>query len=183
MSRVGKAPVIVPEGVEVHFSQNVLQAKGKKGSLSMKVSEDVVLSIESGVIKVTPKNDNSSSRMIWGTTRKLLSNLIQGVSSGFSVELEIQGVGYKAAVQGKDLVLSLGFSHEIKFPIPSDISISCDKPTSIVVQGIDCQKVGQVSANIRMFKEPEPYKGKGIRYKKDIRGKSEIVLRKEGKKK
>jgi len=177
MSRVGKAPIKLPSGVTLNQTPAGLEVKGARGLLHMSLSERVELKMAEGAVEIAPKDKTKETRMIWGTTQKLLSNLVQGVSQGFKVELEIQGVGYRAAMQGSDLVLALGFSHEVRFPIPAGIKITTDKPTSILVEGIDCQKVGQVAANIRRFRPPEPYKGKGIRYK------GEIVLRKEGKKK
>lgn len=177
MSRVGKNPVAVPSGVEVKLVGNSFTAKGKLGELSLTLSDQVETRLEDGKVWVKPANDSKQARMMWGTTRNLVRNLINGVSQGYTKSLEINGVGYRAAVQGKTLQLQLGFSHDVNFPIPADISIKCEKPTSITVSGADKQRVGQVAAEIRSFRRPEPYKGKGIKYA------DETILRKEGKKK
>ncbi len=177
MSRVGKNPVAVPSGVEVKLVGNSFTAKGKLGELSLTLSDQVETRLEDGKVWVKPANDSKQARMMWGTTRNLVRNLINGVSQGYTKSLEINGVGYRAAVQGKTLQLQLGFSHDVNFPIPADISIKCEKPTSITVSGADKQRVGQVAAEIRSFRPPEPYKGKGIKYA------DETILRKEGKKK
>lgn len=177
MSRVGKNPVAVPSGVEVKLVGNSFTAKGKLGELSLTLSDQVETRLEDGKVWVQPANDSKQARMMWGTTRSLVRNLINGVSQGYTKSLDINGVGYRAAVQGKTLQLQLGFSHDVNFPIPADISIKCEKPTSITVSGADKQRVGQVAAEIRSFRRPEPYKGKGIKYA------DETILRKEGKKK
>jgi len=177
MSRIGKHPVRIPNGVEVQLSDQTLTAKGNLGSLSLVVSSDVIASIAEGAVTIAPKDDTTRSRAMWGTTRALVNNMVTGVSSGFSVNLEISGVGYRAAVQGNALNLQLGFSHDIAFPIPSDVRVSCERPTVITVTGPDRQRVGQVAAEIRAYRPPEPYKGKGVRYA------TETVRRKEGKKK
>lgn len=177
MSRVGKNPVTVPTGVEVKLADNRFSAKGKLGELSLAISDQVQTRIEDGKVLVTPANDSKQARMMWGTTRNLLRNLITGVSQGYSRSLEISGVGYRASVQGKNLQLQLGYSHDVVFPIPADVTIKCEKPTSITVSGADKQRVGQIAAEIRSFRKPEPYKGKGIKYS------DETILRKEGKKK
>ena len=177
MSRIGKNPVAVPSGVEVQLSGRTLTARGGLGALSLVVSNDVTASVADGEITIAPANDTKQSRAMWGTTRALVNNMVTGVSKGFSVGLEITGVGYRAAVQGNTLNLQLGYSHDIAFPIPGDIKIACERPTVINVSGSDRQRVGQVAAEIRAFRPPEPYKGKGIRYS------GEIVRRKEGKKK
>jgi large subunit ribosomal protein L6 len=177
MSRVGKNPVAVPTGVEINLAGRSFTAKGKLGELRLALSDQVETKIEDGKVWVTPANDSKQARMMWGTTRNLLRNLITGVSQGYTKALEINGVGYRAAVQGKNLQLQLGYSHDVVFPIPADITIKCDKPTSITVSGADKQRVGQIAAEIRGFRKPEPYKGKGIKYA------DETILRKEGKKK
>jgi large subunit ribosomal protein L6 len=177
MSRVGKNPVTVPAGVEVKITGTTFSAKGKLGELKLSLSDQVETSISDGKVWVKPANDSKQARMMWGTTRNLVRNLITGVSQGYSKSLEINGVGYRAAVQGKTLQLQLGFSHDVMFPIPADVQIKCEKPTSITVSGADKQRVGQIAAEIRSFRKPEPYKGKGIKYA------DETILRKEGKKK
>ena len=177
MSRVGKNPVAIPSGVDVQIANQILTAKGKLGSLSIPVSSDVEASVEDGKVWVKPASDSKRSRMMWGTTRALVNNMVTGVSKGFTVNLEINGVGYRAAVQGKVLNLQLGYSHDVPFPIPDDVKITCEKPTSISITGADKQRVGQVAAVIRSYRKPEPYKGKGIKYD------TETILRKEGKKK
>ncbi len=177
MSRIGKYPVTIPDGVEVQLSGQTLTAKGRLGTLSLVVSTEVAASIGDGTVTVTPKGDTRQSRAIWGTTRALINNMVTGVSTGFSINLEISGVGYRAQVQGKNLNLQLGYSHDIPFPIPDDVSISCERPTVITVRGADRQRVGQIAADIRAYRPPEPYKGKGIKYS------TETVRRKEGKKK
>ncbi len=177
MSRVGKNPVAVPAGVEVHLAGGTFSAKGKLGELTLALSDQVATKVEDGKVWVTPANDSKQARMMWGTTRNLVRNLITGVSQGYSKSLEINGVGYRAAVQGKTLQLQLGFSHDVSFPIPADVAIKCEKPTAITVSGADKQRVGQIAAEIRAFRKPEPYKGKGIKYA------DEKILRKEGKKK
>jgi large subunit ribosomal protein L6 len=177
MSRVGKNPVTVPAGVEVNIAGSTFSAKGKLGELKLGLSDQVETSIQDGKVWVKPANDSKQARMMWGTTRNLVRNLITGVSQGYTKALEINGVGYRAAVQGKNLQLQLGYSHDVVYPIPADITIKCEKPTSITVSGADKQRVGQVAAEIRAFRKPEPYKGKGIKYA------DETILRKEGKKK
>jgi large subunit ribosomal protein L6 len=177
MSRIGKHPVSVPSGVQVQLSGQTLTAKGNLGSLSLLVSNEVNTSIVDGTVTIAPKYETKQSRAMWGTTRALVNNMVTGVSKGFSVTLEINGVGYRAAVQGNTLNLQLGYSHDIAFPIPSDVKIACERPTVITVSGADRQRVGQVAAEIRAYRRPEPYKGKGIKYS------TETVRRKEGKKK
>ena len=177
MSRIGKHPVPIPSGVEVQLSGQTLTTKGRLGSLSLVVSNEVTASITEGAVTIAPKSDTKQSRAMWGTTRALVSNMVTGVSTGFSRNLEIVGVGYRAAVQGNTLNLQLGYSHDIPFPIPADVRIACERPTVVNVSGADRQRVGQVAAEIRSYRPPEPYKGKGIRYV------SETVRRKEGKKK
>ena len=177
MSRIGKHPVRIPSGVEVLISNQTLTAKGRLGTLSLVVSSEVDASIADGAVTIAPKSDTKRSRAMWGTTRALVNNMVTGVSMGFSVNLEITGVGYRAQVQGDILNLQLGYSHDIPFPIPGDVRITCERPTVITVNGADRQRVGQIAADIRAYRPPEPYKGKGVRYA------TEIVRRKEGKKK
>ena len=177
MSRIGKHPVPIPSGVEVQLSGQTLTTQGQLGNLSLVVSNEVTASITDGAVTIAPKSDTKQSRAMWGTTRALVSNMVSGVSTGFSKNLEIVGVGYRAAVQGNSLNLQLGYSHDIPFPIPADVRIACERPTVVTVSGADRQRVGQVAAEIRSYRPPEPYKGKGIRYV------NETVRRKEGKKK
>jgi len=177
MSRIGKHPVRIPSDVEVQLSGQTLTAKGRLGTLSLAVSNEVNASIADGTVTIAPKNDTKHSRAMWGTTRALLNNMVTGVSTGFSINLEITGVGYRAQVQGNTLNLQLGYSHDIPFPIPGDVRITCERPTIITVSGADRQRIGQIAADIRAHRPPEPYKGKGIKYA------AEIVRRKEGKKK
>ena len=177
MSRIGKNPVRIPSGVEVSISGQTLTAKGRLGALSLLVSNEVSASIADGTVAIAPNSDTKQSRAMWGTTRALVENMVTGVSEGFSVNLEITGVGYRAQVQSDTLNLQLGYSHDIRFPIPSDVRISCERPTSITISGADRQRVGQIAADIRAYRPPEPYKGKGIKYA------NESVRRKEGKKK
>lgn len=177
MSRVGKYPVPVPSGVSVQLGGGAITVKGKNGESRLDLTDDVETSQEGNLIWVKPKGDTKRARQMWGTTRALINNMVKGVSDGFTVNLEINGVGYRAAVQGKVLQLQLGYSHDVNFPIPEDVSIKCDKPTAISITGRDKQRVGQVAAVIRAYRGPEPYKGKGIKYE------TETILRKEGKKK
>jgi large subunit ribosomal protein L6 len=177
MSRVGKNPVAIPSGVNVDLAGSTLTAKGKLGTLQLVVSNEVTTSIEDGKVWVRPKSETKRARTLWGTTRALVNNMVQGVSNGFTVNLEINGVGYRAAVQGKNLNLQLGFSHDVAYPIPDDVKIVCEKPTSISITGANRQRVGQIAAEIRSYRPPEPYKGKGIKYD------YEAIRRKEGKKK
>jgi large subunit ribosomal protein L6 len=177
MSRVGKNPVPVPSGVTVSLVGNELSVKGKLGQSTLRLVDSVAVGVDGGQVSVKPVGDTKQSRMMWGTTRSLISNMVKGVSEGFTINLEINGVGYRAAVQGRNLQLQLGYSHDVIYPIPEEISIKCEKPTSISVTGRDRQRVGQVAAEIRAFRGPEPYKGKGVKYD------TETILRKEGKKK
>lgn len=177
MSRVGKYPVEIPQGVQVAIAGGMFTAKGRLGELQLKLSDLVETTVDGGKVAVAPRSQATPSRMMWGTTRALIANMVKGVSAGYVKSMEITGTGYRAAVQGKNLVLQLGFSHEVTFPIPADVKITADKPTSITITGTDRQRVGQVAAVIRAFRMPEPYKGKGIRYA------AETVRRKEGKKK
>jgi large subunit ribosomal protein L6 len=177
MSRVGKNPVAIPQGVTVEVGGGVATVKGKLGTLELPISKDVTVSVKDGKVLVEPQGETQQSRIMWGTTRANLRNMVDGVSKGYSKALEINGVGYRAAVQGKNLQLQMGYSHDVSYPIPEGITIKCDKPTSVLISGFDKQKVGQVAAEIRAVRPPEPYKGKGIKYD------SEHILRKEGKKK
>ena len=177
MSRVGKYPVVVPNGVTVSLTGTEVQVKGKLGQSSLQLADAVEASLEGNQLWVKPKGETKRARMMWGTTRALLNNMVKGVSDGFTINLEINGVGYRAAVQGKTLNLQLGYSHDINYPIPEGITMKCEKPTSISITGKDRQVVGQIAAEIRAFRGPEPYKGKGVKYE------TETILRKEGKKK
>ena len=177
MSRVGKYPVPVPSGVTVQIAGAEFIAKGKLGESRMPLSDEVETTIEGSEVWVKPKSESKRARMMWGTTRALINNMVKGVSDGFTVNLEINVVGYRAAVDGKNLKLALGYSHDIDYPIPDDVTMKCEKPTAISITGRDKQIVGQLAAEIRSFRGPEPYKGKGIKYS------TETILRKEGKKK
>ena len=177
MSRIGKKPVELPQGVTAEVNGQTIAVKGPKGSRSFTATDDVTITIQNGSVAVTPRGDSKRARQQWGMTRSMVANLVTGVTSGFRKELEIQGVGYRAQMQGKTLKLSLGYSHDVNFEAPDGVTITAPKQTEIVVEGIDQQLVGQVAANIREWREPEPYKGKGIRYK------GEVIFRKEGKKK
>jgi large subunit ribosomal protein L6 len=177
MSRVGKKAVAVPSGVTASVEGQTVKVKGPKGTLQLVLHDDVSATMEKGAIKVDPRSDTKRARAMWGTYRALVANLISGVKDGFEQRLEINGVGYRAAVQGRNLQLQLGYSHDVNFPIPDDIAIKCEKPTSIAITGRDKQRVGQIAAEIRAYRGPEPYKGKGIKYD------TEKILRKEGKKK
>jgi large subunit ribosomal protein L6 len=177
MSRIGKNPVTVPSDVAIDIAGQTVTAKGKLGTLKLVVSNEIVTTLEDGKVWVKPRSDTKRARTLWGTTRALVNNMVNGVSKGFTVNLEINGVGYRAAVQGKTLTLQLGYSHEVVFPIPDDVKIICEKPTAISITGADRQRVGQMAAVIRGYRKPEPYKGKGIKYE------TETVRRKEGKKK
>jgi len=177
MSRIGKKPVALPKGVSATISGQTIEVKGPKGTRSFHATDDVTLTIDEGEVKVTPRGTSKRARQQWGMARSMVENLVTGVTSGFKKELEIQGVGYRAAMAGNTLKLSLGYSHEVNFDVPAGVTVTAPKQTEIVVEGIDQQLVGQVAANIREWRQPEPYKGKGIRYK------GEFVFRKEGKKK
>jgi large subunit ribosomal protein L6 len=177
MSRVGKKPVPVPSGVTANVSGTTINVKGPKGALSLVFDDRVAVQMDKGEIKVDPKDESKAARALWGTTRANLNNIMTGVTQGFERRLEITGVGYRAAVQGKNLQLALGYSHDVLYPIPEGIAVATPKPTEIVVTGIDKKKVGQVAAEIRAYRPPEPYKGKGVRYA------GEFIFRKEGKKK
>jgi large subunit ribosomal protein L6 len=177
MSRTGKKPVAPVNGVTVSVDGRTVSAKGPKGELSVKLMDNVKVEQNGEGVVVTPANDTREARAAWGTTRALIQNMVTGVSTGFEKKLAIQGVGYRAAMQGRDVKLSLGFSHEVVYEAPQGITLAVPSPTEIVVSGIDKQQVGQVAANIREWRAPEPYKGKGVRYA------NEFVFRKEGKKK
>ena len=177
MSRVGKTPVEVPSGVEVAVNGRLITAKGKLGQLSFETTDSVSAKLADGRVTVEPVDQSKRARALWGTTRSQIQSMVTGVSEGFTKQLEIVGVGYRASVQGSSLNLQLGFSHEVIHPIPEGITVKCEKPTSIAISGADKQQVGQLAAEIRAYRKPEPYKGKGIKYA------NEIILRKEGKKK
>jgi large subunit ribosomal protein L6 len=177
MSRVGKKPVAVPSGVTATVDGQNVKMKGTKGELSFLVPEEVTVAMENGAVQVNPRDESKTARAKWGMSRAQVANLIEGVSKGFEKRLEISGVGYKAAVAGKVLKLSLGYSHDVDYEIPAGITITTPKPTEVVVAGIDKQKVGQTAAEIREYRGPEPYKGKGVKYA------GEFIFRKEGKKK
>jgi large subunit ribosomal protein L6 len=177
MSRIGKKPVTLIKGCSASISGQTIEVKGPKGARSFTATDDVTLTIDGDTVKVTPRGTSKRARQQWGMARSMVENLVTGVTIGFKKELEIQGVGYRAAMNGSNLKLSLGYSHEVNFEVPKGVTVSSPKQTEIIVEGIDQQLVGQVAANIREWKKPEPYKGKGIRYK------GEFVFRKEGKKK
>ncbi|MGB8814436.1 MAG: 50S ribosomal protein L6 [Paracoccaceae bacterium] len=177
MSRIGKKPVSLPSGVSASISGQSVEVKGPKGTRSFHATDDVTLTMEDGAVKVTPRGTSKRARQQWGMVRSQVENLVTGVTVGFKKELEIQGVGYRAAMTGNILKLSLGYSHDVNFEVPAGVTVVTPKQTEIIVEGIDQQLVGQVAANIREWRKPEPYKGKGIRYK------DEFVFRKEGKKK
>ena len=177
MSRIGKKAVPVPSGVTANVEGQTVRVKGPKGTLQLVLHDDVAAKMDKGGIQVDPRFETKRARSQWGTSRTLINNLITGVTKGFEQKLEITGVGYRAAVQGKNLQLQLGYSHDVVYPIPEGIAIVAAKPTEITITGFDKQKVGQVAAEIRSYRPPEPYKGKGIKYD------GEHILRKEGKKK
>jgi large subunit ribosomal protein L6 len=177
MSRIGKKPVPVPAGVTANVAGQLVKVKGAKGELSFLVPDDVSVAMENGEIAVQPRSQSKRARSLWGTSRARIANLVVGTTAGFEKKLEINGVGYKAAVTGKVLKLSLGYSHDIDYPIPEGVAIVTPKPTEIVITGIDKQVVGQTAAEIREYRGPEPYKGKGVKYA------GEFIFRKEGKKK
>ena len=177
MSRIGKNPVAIPSGVDVQIAGNEVRVKGKLGQLETTLAPEIEVSRTERGVAVKPRALSKRSRQLWGLSRSLVRNMVQGVTEGFTERLEIQGVGYRAAVEGSNLKLELGFSHSVMLPIPQGIKIACERPTAIAVSGIDKQLVGQVAAEIRGYRRPEPYKGKGIRYV------GEQVRRKEGKKK
>ena len=177
MSRIGKHPVTIPDGVKVALSGQQMTVSGKLGELSRKLPDEVEIKEADGAVTVSPRGEDKRSRSMWGLSRSLVSNMVEGVSNGFTRNLVISGVGYRAAMDGKILNLQLGYSHDIKYAIPADIEVKCATPTQIAITGADRQRVGQIAAEIRSFRKPEPYKGKGIRYD------DERIIRKEGKKK
>ncbi|MBO6604128.1 MULTISPECIES: 50S ribosomal protein L6 [Paracoccaceae] len=177
MSRIGKRPVDLPSGVDVQISGQKIEVKGPKGTRSFTATDDVTLAVEDNAVTVTPRGKSKRARQQWGMSRTMVQNLVTGVTDGFKKELEIQGVGYRAQMQGNTLKLSLGLSHEVNFEVPAGVTVTAPKVTEVVIEGNDEQLVGQVAANIREWRKPEPYKGKGIRYK------GEYIFRKEGKKK
>jgi large subunit ribosomal protein L6 len=177
MSRIGKRAVSIPSGVTATVEGQTVKMKGPKGALELVLPNEVAAKMDKSSIKVDPRNETKRARSMWGTSRTLVSNLVTGVTKGFEKKLEITGVGYRAAVQGKNLQIALGYSHDVVYPIPAGIAIATPKPTEVVISGIDRQKVGQVAAEIRAFRKPEPYQGKGVKYA------NEFIFRKEGKKK
>jgi large subunit ribosomal protein L6 len=177
MSRIGKRPVAIPSGVTATVDGQTVKVKGPKGQLQFVVHDDVEVKFENGQVKVAPRVKTNRAQAMYGTARAQVANLVEGVTKGFERKLEITGVGYRAAMQGKNLQLALGYSHDVVYPIPEGISIAVPKPTEITVTGIDSQRVGQVAAEIRAYRPPEPYKGKGVKYA------NEFIFRKEGKKK
>ncbi|WP_026606352.1 50S ribosomal protein L6 [Methylocapsa acidiphila] len=177
MSRIGKKPVVIPAGVTAKVEGQSISVKGGKGALSFTAPDEVSVSFAENQIAVSPRNETKRARAMWGMTRSIVNNLVIGVSQGFERKLEITGVGYKAAVAGKNLQLSLGYSHDVSFPIPEGIAIVAPKPTEVSISGIDKRQVGQIAAEIRSLRPPEPYKGKGVKYA------GEFIFRKEGKKK
>ena len=177
MSRIGKNPVALPRGVSASLSGQTIEVKGPKGAQTFTATDDVTLTVEDNVVKVEPRGKSKRARQQWGMSRTMVANMVQGVTQGFKKELEIQGVGYRAQMQGNTLKLNLGYSHDVDFTAPEGVTITAPKQTEIVVEGADAQAVGEVAAKIRDWRRPEPYKGKGIRYK------GEFIFRKEGKKK
>ena len=177
MSRIGKKSVDVPKGVTANVSGQSVSVKGPKGELSFLANDDVEVTFADGKISVEPRGETKRARSAWGMSRTMVSNLMKGVTTGFTEKLEINGVGFRAAIAGKSLQLNLGYSHDVLYPIPAGIKIECPKPTEILISGADKQKVGQVAAEIRQYRKPEPYKGKGVKYS------DEHIFRKEGKKK
>ena len=177
MSRIGKKAVPIPSGVTANVEGQTVKVKGPKGAMQVVLPDDVMVKMDNGEVKVDPRNETKRARSMWGTSRTLVNNLVTGVTKGYEKKLEITGVGYRAQVAGKVLKLSLGYSHDIEYPIPAGITIATPKPTEVVVTGIEKQKVGQTAAEIRDFRGPEPYKGKGVKYA------NEFIFRKEGKKK
>jgi len=177
MARIGKKPVAIPEKVDVSLDGQLVRAKGPKGELSITLVDEVLAKMEDGSITVTPRDESKRARSMYGLSRTLVQNIVTGVNDGFTKTLEITGVGYRAQMKGKDLSLALGFSHDVTYQAPDGVELATPKPTEITVSGIDKQKVGQVAAEIRAYRPPEPYKGKGVRYQ------GEYIFRKEGKKK
>lgn len=177
MSRVGKYPVAIPAGVQVSLVGGQIVTKGKLGELRLDLTDHVDVTAEDGKVTVAPRGNQAQARMMWGTTRALVASMVQGVSVGYTKALEINGTGFRASVQGKNLVVNLGFSHDVVYPVPEGITITTPRPTAIVVAGMDKRQVGQVASEIRSYRPPEPYKGKGVKYE------AETIRRKEGKKK
>ena len=177
MSRVGKKPVMVPAGVTAKLDGHTVAVKGAKGELKFTAPEEVTVKVEGNLITIDPRGDSQRARAMWGTSRSMIQNLVVGVTKGFEKKLEINGVGYRAAIAGKNLQLALGYSHDVNYPSPPGVTITTPKPTEITIAGIDKRQVGQVAAEIRAFRGPEPYKGKGVKYA------DEFIFRKEGKKK
>ena len=177
MSRVGKYPVEIPQGVDVAIVEGILTAKGRLGELRLPLSHHVETTVADNRVTVVPRGSAAPARMMWGTTRALVAAMVKGVSTGYSKTLEITGTGYRASIQGTNLVMNLGYSHDVVYPVPPGITITTPRPTAVTVTGVDKQRVGQVALDIRNFRAPEPYKGKGVRYD------NEVIRRKEGKKK
>jgi large subunit ribosomal protein L6 len=177
MSRIGKKPIVIPSGVTAKLDGRTIAVKGARGELSFTAPDEVSVSIDGGAVHVKPQGDDKRARAMWGMTRAQIANLVGGVTHGFEKKLEINGVGYKAAIAGRNLQLSLGYSHDIMYPIPAGVTITTPRPTEIAVAGIDKKQVGQIAAEIRALRSPEPYKGKGVKYV------GEFIFRKEGKKK
>ena len=177
MSRIGKKAIAVPAGVTANVEGQTVKVKGPKGAMQFVLPDEISVQIDKGSVKLDPRNESKRARSMWGTSRTLVNNLVTGVTKGYEKKLEITGVGYRAALQGKNLQIALGYSHDVIFAIPEGIAITTPKPTEILITGIDKQKVGQVAAEIRGFRPPEPYKGKGVKYA------NEYIFRKEGKKK
>jgi large subunit ribosomal protein L6 len=177
MSRIGKRPIALPSGVSATVEGRTLAVKGPKGTLSLQMADDISYEVQDGAIAVTPANDTKRARSFWGMQRTLVQNLVTGVTEGFTKTLEITGVGYRAAAQGKNLRLQLGYSHDVNIAVPEGLTVATPDPTTVIISGNDRQKVGQLAAEIRRWRKPEPYKGKGIKYR------GEVIFRKEGKKK
>ena len=177
MSRIGKLPITVPAGVDVALNGQHVKVKGKLGELELTAVDDISVTLEDGTIAVKPRSEHKRALAMWATTRTLINNMVVGVSTGFTRNLEINGVGYRAAVEGRELVLQLGYSHPVRYPIPEGITVHCEKPTAIEIKGYDKQRIGQMASEIRGWRPPEPFKGKGVKYAE------ETILRKEGKKK
>lgn len=177
MSRIGKKPVELPSGVTASVSGQTIEVKGAKATQSFTATDDVSIAVEENAVVVTPRGNSKRARQQWGMSRTMVANMVKGVTVGFKKELEINGVGYRAQMQGNTLKLNLGYSHDVNFEVPAGVTVTAPKPTEIIIEGDDAQLVGQVAANIREWRKPEPYKGKGIKYK------DEFIFRKEGKKK
>lgn len=177
MSRIGKKAVVLPDGVTATVEGNTVKTKGPKGELEFVANDEVVIELNDGEIAVSPRDNSKAARSKWGMSRTMIQNIVDGVHQGFERKLEINGVGYRAAMQGKNIQLALGFSHDVVYEIPEGVSATTPKPTEIVLTGINKQQLGQVASEIRQYRKPEPYKGKGIKYAE------EVIVRKEGKKK